>query len=650
MIRMMILLAGLLVSVFGQDWQANDLMFNPSGVPSLPFSQPRLADFDLDGDFDMILGTTSQAPLYFENTGTASNPAFEPGDDIFSSVNALNAEMGVGVDLNDDGLLDLVTGGYTGLHWYENAGTADEPEFFEVPDFFSELAVGANPVPAFADLDDDGDLDLLVGISEGGQLIRYPNSGTINVPAFLESESSELTDVGLYAYPWFVDLDGDGDSELLSGKDIHGFSFWWNVGSAAAASWQPSNAEFDGLGMDTYWNSPCLADLTGDGKADLLYGTASGPLAYYRNSGTLTDPAWTEVTSLFGGVLDVGGASTPVFVDFDGDGDLDLISGSQMGDMRQYRNTGTVNAPAWQADHTYFSSIDHSIYASITLADLDGDHDLDAVVGDLSGNLYYHRNTGSGFSYESAMFSGISFSGTTVPRLVDMNRDGLRDLVVGLEDGTLAFVENVGTSTAAAWEVQADFFTGIDVGSSCSPTLADYDGDGDHDLLTGDLFHELQYFENVHGDWVEDPSVVADLVVGQNAAPALADLDGDGDLDLTVGNYDGTFNYFENLTMTATVPEISMPDAFALSAYPNPFNPVTTLHFILPIAGMLEVKVYDVTGQQVALLVSRHYEAGRHAVMWEGCNAGGRQLSSGIYLVVLTANQHHAVQRVSLIR
>jgi len=79
--------------VRSQPWQQNDLIFNPSGIPSLPFSQPRFSDLDADNDYDMILGNISENPFYFENWGTGSNPAFQNGPDIFSNVPSLDAEM-----------------------------------------------------------------------------------------------------------------------------------------------------------------------------------------------------------------------------------------------------------------------------------------------------------------------------------------------------------------------------------------------------------------------------------------------------------------------------------------------------------------------------------------------------------------------------
>jgi len=585
-----------------QPWQQNDLIFNPSGIPSVSFSQPRFADLDADGDLDLILGSIDQPPLYFENTGTPMAPDFQAGPDLFAPVSGLDAEVGVCADLDDDGDLDLITGGFTGLHLFENTGDSILAQFAEAEDFFAGLTDYMYPVPALADMDADGNLDLLLGLSESGQLVFYPNGGDPDSAVYIQSQSQSWYDVGLYAYPWLADLDNDGDVDLMTGRDATRFYYYRNIGDSTVWQWQADNSVFAGLALTTYWNSPCLVDLSGDGLKDLIYGTADGPLNYYVNTGSAASPAWTEQFSLFGGVLDAGGASSPFLFDLDDDGDLDLVSGSQLGDIKFFRNVGSAQAPAWQPDHTYFSSIDHSIYSSITLGDVNGDSLADAVVGDLSGQLFLHRNTGSGFVYDAAVFDDIDLNGTSAPRLVDMDSDGDLDLVAGNEDGQLFYFHNAGTPDSADWNEVPGFFGGIDVGNNCSPSLGDLDGDGDLDLFTGDLFREVQFFENVAGDWVENPSLTEGIVAGQNAAPALGDIDGDGDLDLAVGNYDGTFNYFENVgsTFAPEAGDDGRPTGFRIAAaHPNPFNGSTILSGTAPGAKQLQVCIFNILGQQV---------------------------------------------------
>ena len=651
--RSMVALLGLtLISTLqAQMWQQNDNIFNPSGIPSLPFSQPRFADLDNDGDQDMVLGSISDAPLYFENTGSASNPSFQQGDDLFIEVSELDCEVGVCVDLDSDGDLDFVAGGYNGLQLYDNTGDASNPAFELVSDFFSGVLVGANPIPHLADMDNDDDLDLVVGISESGDVRYYQNFGTPSSAIFMEAGTETWFDVGLYAYPWFSDMDDDGDTDLLVGRDGYGFYYYQNVGTNASWTWIQASSQFSGLGGSTYWNSPCLVDLTGDGKKDLVHGTASGPLKYYRNSGSLTAPTWSEVSSLFGGVIDVGGASNPVFIDFDQDGDQDMLTGTQMGDIKYYENTGSAVGPAWTANHSLFSNIDHSIYSAIGVGDLNGDGLIDLAIGDLSGNLYYYLNTGTGFSYQSNMFSGISAGGWSCPRFHDMDDDQDLDLILGREDGQISYFENTGSTSAAEWTEDATLFSGIDIGSNAVPTFGDINLDGNLDMIVGESFRDVSYFSYDNGSWIEMTDSLSEMTVGQNAAPALADLDGDGDLDLTVGNYDGTFNYWEGHAIVGIHEnELKPTSSRLLPAYPNPFNPETQIRFELNKTGMVSLRIFDLSGRLVNSIVNAVFQEGYYQYMWDGSNYQGMQLDAGLYLVVLESDGDMHTQKVTLLK
>jgi hypothetical protein len=534
-------------------WEMDNTVFNPSGIPSLTFSQPRFADLDGDGDQDFLLGNVNSAPLFVENIGSITAPAFAIGPNYSAGVSSLAAEVGVCADMDADGDLDLVTGGYTGLHLFINVGTTMEPVFNELAGYFSGLTVGSNPVPDLADVDNDGDMDMVVGLSEDGGVRLYTNIGSAVSGQFSEANMQVLGDVGLYAYPVFCDLDGDNDQDILVGRDSHGFIYYQNNGSPTVADWQTNASAFSGLGNASYWNSPDLADLNNDGLYDLVYGTASGPLQYYVNTGTALSPIWTANTNLFGGVLDVGGASSPVFYDFDGDGDLDMISGSQMGDIKYFENTGTIHAPAWMEDSSYFSSIDHSIYSAVAIGDVNGDGLPDAIIGDLSGNLYFHRNTGMGFIEEAGVLPTISLGGWSVPRLWDRDGDGDLDLATGNEAGTLRYYQNQGTATTPNYVETAGFFSGIDVGSNCVPSFGDLDNDGDWDFVAGNLSGSVACYTWQGFGWVGNSTLIGGITTDQNAAPALVDLDADGDLDLVIGDYDGTFSFYRNLTYSADV-------------------------------------------------------------------------------------------------
>ena len=617
-----------LQSLSAQPWEADNSVFNPSGIPSLTFSQPRFADLDSDGDFDFFLGNSNSSPLYIENIGSAISPNFVIGTNLTGNISNLDAEMGVCADIDNDGDLDFITGGFTGLHLFLNNGNLSAPVFSEVPGFFNGLSVSNFPVPDLADIDNDGDFDLVVGFSESGIVRLYTNTGSITSGQFSQAASQVIGDVGLYAYPVFCDLDQDDDQDILVGRDLHGFVYYQNVGTPSSGNWQENSAPFAGLGMTDYWNSPDLVDLNNDGLFDLVFGTASGPLQVYFNTGTLANPVWQANSSLFGGVLDVGGASSPVFFDFDYDGDLDLISGSQLGDIKYFRNTGTLHAPAWVQDSDYFSSIDHSIYSAVAIGDVNGDNLPDAIIGDLNGHLFYHRNTGTGFVQETGVLASVALGGWSVPRLLDMDGDGDLDLAAGNEAGNLRYYMNQGTPLLPDWVEVTGYFGVIDVGSNCVPTFGDIDNDGDRDFITGSMFGDLRCYLRQNHTWLLNNTLITGISGDQNTAPALADLDADGDLDLVLGDYDGTFSYYRNQLYSGAVlnPPVNLTaeitDTVLLSwSMPEPGSTSPFVHYKVYLNGELIGSTTELTwtltnlvvGQTYTVYVTAQYIAGESA-------------------------------------
>ncbi|NYT27401.1 MAG: VCBS repeat-containing protein [Candidatus Thiodubiliella endoseptemdiera] len=115
----------------------------------------------------------------------------------------------------------------------------------------------------------------------------------------------------------------------------------------------------------------------------------------------------------------MGNAASPILVDIDGDGDLDLVVGEKNGTLKYYQNTGTTSSPAYEAktgDDNPFNGIDVGYYSTPTLADIDGDGDLDLVVGENYGTLKYYQNTGTTSSpaYEAKTGDDNPFNGIDV--------------------------------------------------------------------------------------------------------------------------------------------------------------------------------------------------------------------------------------------
>jgi hypothetical protein len=90
----------------------------------------------------------------------------------------------------------------------------------------------------------------------------------------------------------------------------------------------------------------------------------------------------------------------------------------------------------------------------------------------------------------------------------------------------------------------------------------------------------------------------------------------------------------------------SIPDAFTLGQnYPNPFNPTTKIPFALPQSGNVELKVFNILGQQVATLLNERMNAGNHEVLFDAA-----QLTTGVYFYKLTSGNNVVTQRMLLVK
>lgn len=526
-------------------------------------NSPEFGDIDGDGDFDAFVGGANGSIYYFENVGTADSPAFaDPVEDPFSLV-----DLGPGAsvhpafaDIDDDGDLDLFIGLHSGsIAYFENIGSGSNPTFAAPgTNPFSLTDVGEHAAPTFVDIDDDDDLDALVGESSGSTHY-FENIGTPASPAFAPVTIDPFGIVNInFLNPWvrsspaFTDLDEDGDLDLYNCQAFGICVFQRNLGSAAAPAFgSPSNVPFSGVHNDA---APTFVDIDADGDLDAFIGEQSRTVVFFEN----TDSGFTRPNNPFG-LAKVNTFASPAFADIEGDGDLDGFVGQQNGNIAFFENTGSPVAPSFASPATNpFGLTDLGSWASPTLADVDGDGDFDALIGVNSG-LFYFENVGTPTapSFAAAVESpfGISeFAGETRPSFADIDDDGDLDLFIGHGAGNFYFFLNTGSATAPAFPAFViNPFNLADVGTDSAPALADIDGDGDLDFFSGEGLGALVSFENVGSAAV--PSFAPKTTnpfglddVGSESTPTFADIDGDGDLDLLVGGREGITWFFENVS------------------------------------------------------------------------------------------------------
>ncbi len=262
---------------------------------------------------------------------------------------------------------------------------------------FTGIDVGSAAVPRVVDIDGDGDLDVFIGVLDG-TIHYYTNTGTNISPTLVAQVGAANPlngiDIGSYAAPAFVDIDGDGDLDVFIGANGAGaVRFFRNGGTASSPSFTEvvgAGNPFDGVAIP--FGVPAFVDIDNDGDRDAFIGGQDGAIRFFRNTGSAAAPVMSAVVGAadpFNGI-DLGSYAAPAFVDLDGDGDLDALLGSQAGTVRYFDNTGTTAAPVFAevvGAGNPFNGFDVGNASTPAFADLDGDGDQDAFVGNFTGTI-----------------------------------------------------------------------------------------------------------------------------------------------------------------------------------------------------------------------------------------------------------------------
>lgn len=365
-----------------------------------------LEDVDSDGDLDLFWGDFFEPGLLFiENRGSCRNPSLRSEPRPFPTdapirTSGYNAPAFGALD--GDGETDLLVGVLGGA-FNPIKTTIDNFLFLErtgrrsfalrTSRFVSGIDVGSESFPAFADLDGDGDADLLLGNKiepddpKAGRLYRFENVGTATEPSLRLREAMDFR--GAYHYaPAPGDLDDDGDLDILMGTWDDELLFVRNEGTVSEPRFVVADPQIVKLtrGRNA---TPALGDVDDDGDLDLFVGESSGQINFYRNTGGAESPDFELVDDKFL-AIDVGRRSSPTLVDLDEDDDLDLIIGSEVQGVTLYRNNGTVEIPRFELDEGFGLAV-HP-FSTPTFADIDADGDADFFAGGAGGGLVYYEN------------------------------------------------------------------------------------------------------------------------------------------------------------------------------------------------------------------------------------------------------------------
>ncbi|NQU45306.1 VCBS repeat-containing protein [bacterium] len=296
---------------------------------------PFLADLDADQDPDLCVGELRGNLNLFVNDGNFWSPSWRFITENFGGIDVGSLTGAAVHDLDDDGLLEMFVGSDSGrIVHYRNAGSPVVASWELATEYYGSLEFGQRCVPVFCDIDEDGDLDLFAGLADGS-LTFVRNTGSATGPSWgaITANYVEI-DVGTNCVPTFGDLDDDGDLDLLLGRGDGKLTYYVNNGSVVAPSWLWMTDIYEGLDVGDN-SAPSLHDVDGDGDSDLFLGNKAALLRYFSNAGNASLPSWIELPD-YGNMFDMFPDAIPQFADLDGDGDGDMLVGGRNGGVQVY--------------------------------------------------------------------------------------------------------------------------------------------------------------------------------------------------------------------------------------------------------------------------------------------------------------------------
>ena len=421
---------------------------------------PAVADLDNDGVMDIVMAGQRSELYVFNNDGTLKTgwPQEMDDDDGAASSPAV-------ADLDGDGDLEIVIGTYKDLNG-NNPEIDDARVYIFHHDgtrftgwpVYDVDSYGVNSTPAIGDIDNDGDLEIIVCGRDNSKIWAWHTDGTVvtgfpvNIGGLCESS------------PTLADIDDDGDLEIFipSGATVYGY----HHDATAITGWPQS------MSGGNERSSASIGDLDGDGDLEIVCGGPDGNVYAWHHTGVLVT-GWPQASA---GNFAQG---TPAIADIDGDGDMEIIGGTYWG-VYAWHHDGTL-LPDYPL-YTYWSR------SSPTITDLDQDGDIEILIGSLDGNLYGWDLTGpyNADNIEWGMFrhnllnTGNYHFGAGPPITGFISGNVSLEGGIGNVEEVAVAVGNISTNP----DVNGDYLIEITVGTyDVTATLEYYDPDTVEDVL-----------------------------------------------------------------------------------------------------------------------------------------------------------------------
>jgi hypothetical protein len=620
----------------------------------ISLSVPAIVDIDGNGRPDLFVGTSVGYTMHYERqAGTGIylrktlkfvDPATEP------------ETAPVFADLDGDGLLEMLVGGNGGVIALYKQSAPTSATFTLVTAKLGDIDAGAWSRPFVVDLDGNGMLDLLIGISAKG-VRRYeqqaPNSFEFveRRPLVLDGPGGNGTHACLH------DLDGDGRLELILGT-LAGALQLYRQHNAVADSFLLIDDAWCGIESMSR-GAPCIADLDGDGLLDMLLGSSEGPIMHFEQPAPGALDGWELRSNNALGTWDFGTNCTGLVTDLDHDGRLDILrtqASEKYSDrdfpILRFRQLAVGDLRMEAAGS--LEGVTAGYFDKLAIADFDNDGRLDLLVARSSsqGIEYYRQSESNSAAFDlvtAAFIADIPGTWTSlVPVFFDLDKNGKLDLLLANANKSVHRYEQVQAGSAEFVKVKEDFMQSMPF--HVAPAFTDLDGDGDLDMLVGTMPGEIEHYKIQSVDplrFILITSPFQNIKVGTKSVPGIIDMNNDGRLDIVIADGDGGMSLYLDMGPTSVGSPVTAPvGCRLLSISPNPAaaNAIVRLEASHPVAYTLSV--YDALGRQV-LRITEAYAASPGVY---DIPVGLSGLTSGMYHVHLEANGVRSSQPLMLLR
>jgi hypothetical protein len=717
---------------------AGNGLTNPwaGGLNNAQFSN---IDMDFDGRLDLFVFDRSddQVRIFLSKNIAGQDVYLEAAEYRFNFPNDLTYRATL-VDFNMDDMPDIFTYGLGGIKVYRNTGNSSIGHQWEV--FVANLRslqgglnailyVSSADIPSYTDVDGDGDLDILT-FHIGGDRLEYHKNQSMELFGTPDSLKFELRNEcwgnfresnvdntillnnnlfpcgsagGSFPNPEMVlsdeevyaleeqrddrhsgstvlalDYNNSGVMDLILGDVAYpnlvklqngGTMPNTNSSIVAVDYFFPSNTTPASV---TLFPSPFFVDANHDGIKDLVV-TPNAKIVSenmnsvwrYLNTGTNAQPnfVYQESNFLQNQMIDVGSGSIPVVVDVNGDGLKDLLVANYFNfkpvldkesRMAYYRNTGTAENPIFTfISYNQFTLNTMGLGLRIipTFGDLDGDGDLDMLLGNETGRVHLFTNSagaGNTMNFSTQTFNLTDEDGTTIsvgtfsaPFLGDLNRDGLLDLIVGNKNGKLHYYENTGTQSVPKFKSVNPTLGGIVVDPDSPDGFAVphfVDINGVWSLFVGTKNGNMIYATDIEGN-LEPGQVFSTILpnflnfdIQSYSSFFISDVNNNGQLELFVGNDLGGIELFEN-DPNSTISVDTYKNPKKLLIYPNPSE--NEIRFS-GIDVRTDVFIYNTLGKIVL----------QSEISKEKLTLNLAQLPAGVYLIQVQSSTSELFTRI----